>query len=166
MGESGYHVRCKSPSDTEPDELESFQQLVVNAGEVSASGFAALIGKAAQLGFLYHDNRLVGTAAIKTPRQSYREKVFDKSGLAAQRESYPHELGWIYLHPDHRGGGRILQLLDRMMVDPQGIFATVRTTNIPMQKILQRYDFKRTGNAYPSSQSEGEEIAVYLNKPA
>ena len=59
------------PSECSEDEINNFITLVSDGGEVTTKGLKARIMNAFYLALIYHENRLIGTAALKIPDLSY-----------------------------------------------------------------------------------------------
>lgn len=151
------------PAACSSEAVQSFIELVRSAGEVDADLPARVMG-AHVLVLLYSGNVLIGTAAIKNPAQSYRSKVFRKTGVNLVPAAYPFELGWIVVHDEHREKGHSRTLVRAAMsqVIGVGVYATTRVSNGGMLHILPDEGFVRVGNSYPSKQNPGESIALLV----
>lgn len=158
-----YTIEVKSPSKATEDELDKFAELVTAGGEV-ADGLRQRLETASALGFLRYDGAVVGTAALKKPAAGYHRGVFENAKSERAVSSYTLELGWIYLDVEHRGKKRMPPLIDAVVKHAKGsgVFATTRTSNRKMMDILSRQGFVREGSAYPSKQTPGDEIALFL----
>lgn len=158
-----YTTKVKAPSKANKDELEQFATLVESGGEVS-EGLRQRMKRADALGFLTFESKIVGTAALKNPSNQYRNGTFAKAKSTAEPASHPFELGWIYLAESHRGHKRIFPLLSAIIdrADGQGIYATTRSSNEPMKKLLSQFGFTCNGTAYNSTQNPNEELMLFL----
>jgi GNAT superfamily N-acetyltransferase len=160
------YIEIKLRSKATDDELDRFSELVTTGGEVAA-GLRKRVKTAFALGFLRYEGKIVGTAALKNPDPDYRKRVFEKAQSKQLVASYPYELGWVFLDHAHRRKGRMMPLIVEMMNQAKklGVFATTRTSNDQMLKILARLGFVRDGATYPSTQNTGDELALLLRAP-
>lgn len=146
---------CKAPNTCSPGELAAFAAIVREGGEVADHGLDDLIQQAGKLVFCQHEGRLVGVAAIKNPRDSYRFKLSRKSGVQLARDAWPHELGWVFVTPAERGKGLSAKLVASAVEGLDGpVFATSRTDNEPMHATLRRVGFVAVGDEYKSDKGE------------
>lgn len=161
-----YRIEVKSPSDCSDSELKQFVALVNEGGEV-ANGLDGRVRRAVVLAMMYCSDDLVGTAAIKRPNNNYRKKVFQNANAGQQPSSYPVELGWIYIAPEHRGKGKTTALVEAALHQLDGgyAFATTRQNNEAMHHVLQKTGFSHVGNPYASKEHHGEKILLFL-RPA
>lgn len=144
-------VILKVPADCSDQELERFEGLVRQGGEVQLGGLSGRIREAAALTFAMHEDRLVAVAALKKPTDGYRVGVFQKAGVAPL-DSGHLELGWVFVLPDCRGRGLARRVVADTLVTsgPSGVFATTRSDNHAMRKVLEREHFVRMGQPYKS----------------
>lgn len=160
-------VITKEPSACSQTELDDFRSLVLAGGEVTARGLEAHIGNARLLIFLLKDTCLIGIAALKSPRQKYKNGVFQKAHATARPNDFPIELGWVFIIPSARGGGLSYKLV-KTAVDASkgcGIFATSRTTNVAMHKALVAHGFVNNGQAYASKRTN-HELVLFVRDAA
>jgi len=152
------NIVLKSPRECSFIELQTFENLVSQGGQVSQEGLSSRIQNAKTLAFAYAGENIVGIAAIKVPVTQYKDSVFDKAGILNLRELYDFELGWVYIQPEYHKGGLGYQMVDALL-GTDGIFATARTDNMGMNALLFRAGFKRLGSQY---QGRGDyEIQVW-----
>lgn len=158
-----YDVFIKTSHECTEEELDSFATLVREGGEV-IEGVRARVENAFRLGFVTYDGVIVGTAALKKPISTYRNKVFSKSKSELSPKAYPFELGWIYLRPDHRKRGQMNRLLDKLLslAGEKGIFSTTRSNNEIMEEILHERGFRTDGEVYPSTQNPELTIKLFI----
>lgn len=146
-----------------PDaELEAFARLVREAFGPAPDGRAARIRRAHTLAFWYASPDVpVAVAALKAPPPKYRRDLFRTTGAALDADAYALELGWIYVEPAQRGHGIGAELcralLDR--VPGAAVFATTRSTNAPMQRILEALGFAPVGRP---CRRRGEQLRLYV----
>ena len=146
-------TRIKSPADCTSTELDAFETLVLQGGEVTPTGLRQRICSAAHLLFLSDSaGTLVGISALKHPSVAYRAKVFQQAQASASSALFPVELGWIFVVPSHQGQHLSRPLVEHVLPYAAGslVYATTRADNERMQRTLARYGFLRDGVAYPS----------------
>lgn len=158
-----YSVFCKTPGKCSDQELEQFCDTVAEGGEVVA-GLKERLKEAFRLGFITYDGIVVGTAALKKPRATYRTKVFTSAKAERPAKSYPYELGWIYLKEEHRKKGQMTRLIDELLplAGTSNLFATTRTSNTIMREMLDQLHFKQEGEEYVSALRPDETLRLYL----
>lgn len=141
---------AKNPKDCSDAELESFEKLVAEGGEVALVGLRQRIQCAEKLVFIY-EGECVAVGAIKNPNARYKTSVFEKSG-AAECSRYKYELGWIYISKAKRGKGygRILMELILDSLSGKRCFATTREDNASMHYLFDQFGFSKLGQPYKS----------------
>lgn len=151
----------KEPTACTQDECLQFARLV-REGFAGARDLDARIPASRLLAFHYAAaGPLVAIAALKAPGEQYREDVFRKAGAAASHVDYELELGWVFVAPSHRRQQVAATLCRRLMarVAASSVFATTRTDNVVMTKILVPLGFTRVGRPYPR---RGEQLLLFL----
>jgi len=139
-----------------------FARLVRQGFATANEGLDSRLRDAKWLAFYYAPgDTLEAVAALKAPTQRYREEIFKKAGAAVNPADYPLELGWVFVVPAHRGN-RIAERLCRQLVErvpTSAVFATTRTDNASMMRILVALGFTRVGTPYPW---RNEELVLFL----
>jgi GNAT superfamily N-acetyltransferase len=99
---------------------------------------------------LHEGDAIIGTAAIKAPLEAHRKGEFEKATVPQQAASFPLELGWIVVHPNHRrqGHARTLVAAAVKAASDGGIYATTKTDQ--MRSILEENGFIVQGEPYRS----------------
>ena len=101
----------KKPSECLPNDLDSFETLVKEGGEVQTAGLRNRIRKAKWLIFLVEANTiLVGIAALKKPKKTYKNGIFKKAKSSVNPDEFMYEAGWVFVKTEFRGR-RYSQLL-------------------------------------------------------
>lgn len=144
----------KNPEDCSDAELESFESLVAEGGEVSLVGLRARIRRAEKLVFINLAGP-VAVGAIKNPNSGYKTDVFKKSGASGESK-YQYELGWLYVSKTERGNGygRILMNSIITALADHTCFATTREDNNSMHYLFSQFGFSKLGKPYKSSNGE------------
>src|SRR5690242_3659635 len=100
---SEHKVTSKAPKDCSEVEIAAFVSLVLAGGEVIARGLEDRVRNAECISFLRDKVSLVGVAGLKRPSHNHRSEVSKWAGVSLPEESYPFELGWVFISPSARG---------------------------------------------------------------
>lgn len=93
-------------------------------------------------------DRIVGVAALKTPKQNYRADKFANAGVSIAGFETAPELGYVVVAQCMRGMGLSHELVHAIAKDIQEpTFAT--TDNDTMKRNLQGAGFTRAGREWP-----------------
>jgi predicted GNAT family N-acyltransferase len=149
-------TEAKSPEHWSAKTQIDFEALVREGGEVAVAGLTDRIAGAVALACHQVGEKLVGVAALKRPKDSYRKKVSARSGFELSKSAFPFELGWVYVRPEGRGGGLSKQLVAACLATAgsAGVFATTREDNDPMRCCLAKNGFKRVGQPYKGERGD------------
>lgn len=163
MAKKKMDVVVKKPTECTPNELDAFQKLVEEGGEVTLHGLRQRIEQAVALVFIT-ENECIAVGAIKHPNNNYKEGVFLKAGVAEKSDSFNYELGWLYVKPEARGKGLGCSLMKVVVtyLSDSSCYATTRENNDSMHHLFSQYSFNRLGAAYPSD--NGYSLVLYANK--
>ncbi|EKM28840.1 hypothetical protein VCHENC02_5298, partial [Vibrio harveyi] len=71
----------KSPADCTESEIDTFVRMTEEGGQVSTYQLRNKILRAQKLVFIYNNENCVAIAALKTPADSYKTKVFSAAGV-------------------------------------------------------------------------------------
>ena len=155
-------IIVKALASCSRQELDDFQRLVELGEEVMASGLRRRISGAFLLAFAYIGDSVIGVGGLKNPHQSYKKKIFDKSGLKQRCDKFDKELGWVFVIEEHRGKGLSIRLVKAILRDARGcnIFATSRIDNVAMHKALVRNRFIQSGKPFISTR--GNQMILFL----
>jgi len=151
----------KQPTICTQGERREFARLV-REGFPAAANLDGRIRDARWLAFYYApDDTLAAVAALKAPAARYREDVFRKADARVSSAEYQLELGWVFVAPAHRGEDIGLGLCEQLLRCAPGasVFATTRTDNVHMWRILRALGFTRVGRPYPR---RDEELVLFL----
>lgn len=143
-------IRSGKPSEITAADKAAFVDFVSAAGEVDPAVLPGLVERAEGLVMLFDGDRLIGTAAIKTPFPAHHRGEFAKANVAGDADAFPLELGWVVVHPDYRKRGHAPELVRAAvgLTNEQGIYATTKTAR--MLAILGDCGFEALGDSYPS----------------
>jgi GNAT superfamily N-acetyltransferase len=173
-GSTGSHrlpgqIVLKAPAQCAEEELDAFEALLRESGEVMERGLSIRIRAAACLGFSYtRHGELAAVAALKVPFQTYRDRVFRKAHARRPAVVYGLELGWFFVRPSARGH-RLSEELARRLLEPvpeRAVFATTRTDNQAMRRVLESLGFVMTGQPYLRTAASGRDELMLLVRPA
>ena len=154
----------KKPTECTPAELDAFQKLVEEGGEVTPHGLRQRIEKAAALVFI-SEGEFIAVGAIKHPNTNYKKSVFTKAKVAEKSDSFNCELGWLYVKPEARGKSLGHKLMKAIVtyLGGSGCYATTRENNQSMHHLFSQYNFNRLGAPYLSN--NGYSLVLYANEP-
>jgi predicted GNAT family N-acyltransferase len=140
----------KKPQDCSTLELDEFISLVIEGGQVDNTGINNRVKNSLSLGFVYSaEKKLIAVAAIKIPTEHYKSEVFRKSKTLENSSEYFLELGWIYVSESYRGQGISQNLCSELIQNAnQPTFATTACDNVPMQSVLVKLGFEKSGQPY------------------
>lgn len=154
-------VHCKAPVTCAEGEFREFASLVRH-GFGSDEHLEGRILDAKWLAFRYSAcDTLAAVAALKAPKEQYRDDVFTKAEAGVSPADYQLELGWVFVVPDQRGD-RVAESLCRLLlarVPTSGVFSTTRPDNTSMDRILLALGFAQAGKPFPR---RNEELALFL----
>lgn len=149
-------------------ELERFEELVVEAGEVIGAALTTNIANARILVMLKHEGVLCGVAALKRPQDSYRKRVASQAEIALPKPEYPYELGYIYVQPKLQGRHLSHRLVAEALEHRDGahVFATARIDNDRVRSTLAKARFAVAGKPYDGLQGKPIGLLVRLDSSA
>jgi len=163
-----YKLVARLPPECTPAELAAFECFVRTGGEVTTGGFRELLMQAQKLVFLYEEDEdvgqaLAGVAALKTPRNSYKRKVFRKSHSPESPADYVFEAGWIFVDEKYRGRRHSQELLKAVLkfAGDSPFYATTRQENKPMRRTNTRCGLRESGSPYLSEDGKYN-LVLYL----
>lgn len=157
----------KEPSECSKEEMEKFYQLVLKSGEVEISGLRNRIKRAKLLAFHYEEDTIVGIAALKRPNEPYKKRIFRKAGVSEESVGYNLEIGWAFTMCEYRGKGICSGLVQKILdaYGRQSIFATTKTDNSSMQRVLEKNGFQKTGKPY-EGRFDGYYLQLFIRSKA
>ena len=156
----------KLPSECTAEELADFEACVLDGGEVVSAGLDQRIRAAKLLAFVREGSLTVAVGALKRPVAQHRESVFAKAVASAHPTSFPFELGWIYVAPDQRDKGVASKIVRQLLEgSDDAVYATARTTNQQMIKILITFGFQQDGEPFQGELS-AEQLVLLVRSPA
>jgi GNAT superfamily N-acetyltransferase len=144
------------PGKCSPDQLDAFVELVLQGGQVRASGLRERVGRARWLGFHYENDQLAAVAALKQPGVKHRDEVFRKAKTTLPAGAFVAELGWVFTREGFRSRGIGRRLLKRLLekAGQENLFATTRANNCSMHSLLEALGFQRVGQSFPGTNKE------------
>ena len=159
LGSKTVCKKLKPPTECHTKELDDFHQLALESEQVKSCGLRNRIERAKLLAFHYREDTLVGIVALKRHNETYKKELFRKAGANEEHKKYILELGWAFTLKEHRGNHICSNLVKRVVTvyEFQNMFATTRTDNLSMQRILTKNGFRKLGKPY-----KGRADAHYL----
>jgi len=150
-------IISKRPWECSDTELDSFEHLVKQGGEVTSQGLRHRVKNAEWLVFLnVEDGILAAVAALKRPNKSYRRRVFESARTSENPRDFDYELGWIYVEPRFRGRHYSRSLVESALAlaPAANVYATTREDNGRMRRTNSRCGFEETGSPYLSDHGD------------
>jgi ribosomal protein S18 acetylase RimI-like enzyme len=162
-----FQTKVVSPHDATILEQDRFAELV-NEGDEVAGDVQDRIHRARSLILISDGNNIQAVAALKNPYPNYARRVFRSAGRQGMETRYAIELGWIFVATTHRRMGLAGMLVEKALevAGQEPMFATTRSSNPAMLRILERNGFVTLGTSFPSSQHEGEELNLLVRNPS
>ena len=163
--EAAVKILLKSPTDCSAPEIGAYTSFVLAGGEVATTGLFQRINSASALVFGFVENALAGIAALKVPIPSYRSRISRSSGFKLTENTFPFELGWVYVREPYRGRKLSVQLASAASnaAVGHGVFATSAVENVAMHATLRHLGFAEAGTPYASG---SRAIQVFTRAPA
>lgn len=108
----------------------------------------------------YIEKKPIAIACIKKPQETYRNYLSKKIWI----KSIPkYELWYCYSNKKYRNKGIARKLIWKLINND--LFATTKEDNIPIQRILKKYNFKRNWKPFQSKLGKYNIIFMrYLTK--
>lgn len=85
-----------TPDTFSDADIRRFKELVIKGGEVGGAVLTDNIAGARILAVYREERLILGVAALKRPKESYRKKTETRSGMTLLKADYPYELGYIF----------------------------------------------------------------------
>lgn len=142
----------KSPTECSALELDTFERMTNEGGQVSPLGLRTRIEQAEKLIFIWRGEACVAIAGLKNPVQTYKTKVFKAAGMANQIGEYKFEIGYLYANVKGVGNHLMQGVLDAS--EGSITFATTQDTNAVMQHLLPKFGFRKLGDSYLNNKKE------------
>lgn len=146
MSKENYVIKNATEFSTE--EKNKFKEIVLSMGEVSENTFDGLMEKNPVILFYPNSNNIEAIGALKIPNKIYKTKVFKHSKTDLEPADFEYELGWIVSLKQKKGIGKLIT--KTLSEFKPKMYATVRTENIGMNKIMDSLGFEKTGIEYKS----------------
>lgn len=152
----------RRPNTSTETQRREFARLVRRGFETAGAGLDDRICTAKCLAFHYPTRDKLGAiAALKSPNDQYRHDIFGKAGAPEICADYKVELGWVYVDPAYRGNRIATKLCELLLscATTDCVFATTRTNNALMSRVLLTFGFANVGTPY---MRRGEQLGLYL----
>lgn len=152
-------LQSKPPGELSTDEIDEFQQAILEGGEADPHGLRDRVMSARSLALLREEKSLAAIAALKSPMSAYRQRIAEYARVELAAEHYPFELGWVFVYPfaRNRQYSHAVSREALKQCDGRGVFATSRSDNVAMHATLRRLGFDPAGMPYISRRS-GQEL--------
>ena len=156
----------RTPAECSQSELAAFAVVAARGGEVETGDIVSGAQRAVRLLWISDaPSNPCATAALKRPNLGYKIKVFERSGLPVEASArFDLELGYVFVDPAHRQGGHGTRLATRaiQIAGARPVYATSRSDNDGMRRILERLNFVIAGGEYSSARDEAIRLRLFL----
>jgi hypothetical protein len=144
------------PNQLSSQQLTTIGNFIAQGGEVSANNALAGVQRAQMLSYAINEQGdIIAITALKTPLDSYKNKVFAAAGFPNLANQYHYEKGYSYTTPNYRRQGLNKAISQKLLSSVSGnIFATTRSDNTASKNNLVAQGFKKLGNSWPSSRGD------------
>ena len=143
-------IVIKKPSEISEIEMAQILDLIQQGSQIVGERdvIAQRLMNASFIGFISDDARIISTATIKNPADSYRKKVFGKANAEDKMHLYSKELGYIVTAKDCQTEKLCQRLLESFvpLIAQSKIFATTRKD--AMIHVLHKFGFLAVGDRY------------------
>jgi GNAT superfamily N-acetyltransferase len=158
-----FQVYVRTPHEATEIERERLVDLVVSGGGLTEQAVRAGIPRAEALVFCTVGQRVVGVAALKVPKASYREGLARRSTAGVPPARFPLELGYVAVDPGwrRRGLGSFLCAEIAILARGRGLLATTGA-DIMRDVILPKLAFRPAGSSW---QGQTEPLTLMLREP-
>ncbi|GAA6765724.1 hypothetical protein AAFH68_16620 [Flavobacterium sp. CGRL1] len=143
-------IIIKRPFELSEKEIYQIIDLIESGSQIQ--GIRETINRrlrnAVLISFILDNDKIVATATLKNPAETYQKKVFKEAESDADITTYKYELGYI-VTASSREGEKLCQKLLAVFfpkIAAYKMFATTRKAE--MVHILGKYGFSRTGIIY------------------
>jgi len=157
----------RTPAQCSQSELAAFAVAAAKGGEVEADDIVSGAKRAIRLLWISDaSGNPCATAALKRPNLGYKNKVFGRAGLPDEAARFDIELGYVFVDPAHRQGGYGTRLVRRtiQIAGACPVYATSRSDNNGMRRILERLNFVIAGREYCSARDEATRLRLFLRE--
>jgi predicted GNAT family N-acyltransferase len=115
------------------------------------------------LAFAFVGEQLAGVACLKRPLEDYKRVVFKKAQSRAHPSEFNSELGYVSVEPNFQGMGLSSKLADALLKCSSGkVFATSAAGNSRMHATLERFGFRKEGDAYASEGDPKKQLYLFV----
>ena len=142
--------------------LEAIYHLIKEAGGVGTSWTREMLRNAFLVGYAVHGDNIIGTSTHKFPKEAYRKKIEDATGLDL---SGYLERGYTAVKEEFRGRGIGGELIRGLIERSEGrkIYVTIRMDNpFPLKMTYREGMFLA---ATFINDRTGHELGVFTNVP-
>ena len=117
------------PSEIKPSHLKQIIKLIKTGGEIkiSSDNLKKYLRRADLIAYELKQNKVICTATLKNPFNSYKAKVFT-SAKSKEKFNFEKELGYIATQADFEGKGHCSKLLKQFFeqISANSIYATTK----------------------------------------
>jgi GNAT superfamily N-acetyltransferase len=155
-------TEVRAPGKYAEHDLGVIEQLVRKGGEVDEALLPANLRRSRKIAVACEAKRFVSVCALKGDNPRHRRSVSANSGQALP-ESAP-EFGYVFTEEAYRGRGYGSAACAALLEGLPFVYATTRTTNRDMRRILDKSGFEEIDRPWPSTEHPGELVTLWIRK--
>lgn len=143
------NIKINFPSRINESYLLQIIDLIKSGGQVNTSKekLKEYLMRSECIAYELIDNKIICTATLKNPFNSYTTKVFNYAEAKANH-SLLKELGYIVTHHDYQNKGHCSNLLKKFLQNISQIPMYATTRKPEMVHLLKKYEFIQIGKTY------------------
>jgi RimJ/RimL family protein N-acetyltransferase len=155
-------IAIKTIADLSEELLRRIEILIKLRDEVENEDLGRRLARCQKIAIGKNDDALICIAALKAKRPLKNAAVSNSSGYTLSDDAV--EFGYVVTHPDFRRRGIARDLCAQILETTKGnLYATVRSDNDSMGKILESNGFVKVGHAWASRQP-GRSLNLWIRE--
>lgn len=145
-------ICIKNATQFTVEEINQFKELLKKGGQVDPNTIEKLLHKNPVLAMIFDNKRIISIGCMKIPFKNHKKYVFEKSKSTLNPNDYSLELGWLVTDENYRRKGYCELIIQELLVkfSNKKIYATTQQNNEKIQSILEKNNFKISGQEFPS----------------
>jgi predicted GNAT family N-acyltransferase len=154
-----YDVRPCAISELSEEDLAACVRLVTDGDAVRPEYARRDLPRSLIVATARKAGEIVGVGTIKTVRPNYASGIAKKSGVDFAART--PELGYVAVHPDHRGKRLSHRLLEALLTGRNTMFFAT-TSSEPMKRALANAGFSQMGETWKGRR--GDVLSLWIKE--
>ena len=145
-------------------DIDWFINVAAKSGEVDRADVVRGCERAEYLLWIGEAAAPLSVAVLKNPKIGYKTHTFEKAQIPGSTSHYRYEFGYAFTEVPYRRRRCGERLLQESLRPTEGhkVYATARTDNDVIHRLLLRTGFERSGKDYPSERTPCVMLALFL----